>query len=338
MLKAALVKLETQLIEESAKSAGAGTAFDVVKSGDARVCLFGFPSVGKSSLLSKITDHDSQIGEYDFTTVTAIPAMLRVNGVSIQLIDLPGILAGASSGFGKGKQVLGVIRSADLIAFVIDSAKADQELSTLYDELHTFGIRVNELPPNVIITPMVKGGVSFDIKCQQTHLELDEMKSIATASKFRSGSIQIYEDITSDRLIDSFNITHLKYIPAMFIYNKVDTLCIEDIDRLARLPRSVVASVLYDLGLEGISQKIFTMLNITRVYTKSPGCPPDLEEAVLLKQGSTVRDLCMKIHKSMIDNFRGAIVWGRSVKRQGQVVKISHVLEDEDVITIKTAK
>lgn len=338
MLKAQLAKLEAQLIEDSAKSGFGGPQFDCARSGDARACLFGFPSVGKSSLLSKITDYESPVGDYDFTTVTAIPAILKVNGVQIQLLDLPGILQGASAGYGKGRQVLGVIRNCDLIVFVIDSAKADQEITTLLEELHSFGIRVNQKPPDVIVTSSVRGGVSFDLKANQTHLDIDEMRSIANTMRFRAGSMQIFEDITHDRFIDSFNLKHLIYLPAMFVYNKIDTLTIEEIDRLARLDRSVVASVLYDLGLEGISQKIFNSLDIIRIYTKSPGSPPDLEEAILLKKGSTVRDLCLKIHKSMIDTFKGAQVWGRSVTRQGQVVKISHPLSDEDVVTIKCNK
>lgn len=337
-LKAQLARLRAQLVEESSRGGDGGPQFDVARTGDARVCLFGFPSVGKSSLLSKITDYQSPIGDYDFTTVTAIPAILEVNGVKIQLLDLPGILQGASGGFGKGKQVLGVVRSCDLVVYVIDAAKADTEIGTLTEELHSFGIRVNELPPAVDITPMVKGGVTIDWTVPQTHMDESYMREIATANRFRSGHIHICEDITIDRFIDAFNVKSLRYIPAMFVYNKIDTLTMEEIDRLAHLPRSVVASVLYGLGLEMIKQKIFDMLEITRVYTKPPGEKPDFEGAVLLRKGATVRDLCMKIHKDLAENFKTAQVWGRSVKRPGQPVGLSHFLSDEDVACIKTAK
>jgi small GTP-binding protein len=338
MLKAQLAKLRAQLVEEASRGGDGGPQFDVARTGDARVCLFGFPSVGKSSLLSKLTDHQSEIGDYDFTTVTAIPAMLEVNGVKIQLLDLPGILQGASTGYGKGKQVLGVVRSCDLIVYVINAAKADTEIKTLTNELHTFGIRVNDTPPKVEIVPMIRGGVTIEWTVEQTHMDLEMMKSLATANKFRSGHIRITEDITVDRFIDAFNVKNLRYINAMFVYNKVDTLTIEEIDRLARLPKSVVASVIYDLGLELIKQKIFQELDITRVYTKPPGDKPDFERAVLLRRGDTVRDLCMAIHKDLVESFKGAVIWGRSVKRPGQIVGLSHVLEDEDVACIKVGK
>jgi small GTP-binding protein len=335
ILKARLAKLRAQLIEEPS-GGGGQPQFEVARTGDAQVCLFGFPSVGKSSLLSKLTGYQSPVGDYDFTTVTAIPAMLNVNGVKIQLLDLPGILQGASAGYGKGRQVLGVVRNCDLICFVVDSAKAEQEIKTLTEELHTFGIRVNERPPEVTIKPQVSGGVIYSISGPQTHMTEADMKAIVEASRFRSGHVDIREDITFERLIDAFNIKSLKYLPAMYVYNKVDTQTMEEIDRLAHKDCSVVTSVIFDLNLEEVSQKIFTMLDIVRIYTKKPGEAPDLEEAVLLRRGrSSVRDLCMKIHHDMVDSFRTAQVWGSSVKRQPQLVGLEHILVDVDVVSIK---
>ena len=338
MLKAQKAKILAQLLEEANASNGGGPQFDVARTGDARVALFGFPSVGKSSLLSKLTGTESEVGDYDFTTVTAIPAILKVNGVKIQLLDLPGILQGACTGYGRGKQVLGVVRSTDLIVFVIDAAKADMEIATLTNELHNFGIRVKEEPPNIDIQPSVRGGVTIDSTVPLTHLTDDLIQSLATANRFRSGHIIIREDATVDRLLDAFNRRTLVYIPAIYVYNKVDTLTIEEIARLAHQPNSVVASVLYNLNLDRISQAIYKKLDITRVYTKPPGGKPDFEEAVLLRKSTTVRDLCMHIHKDLVDNFAGAQVWGASSKRPGLQAGLDHVLMDEDVVCIKTSK
>jgi hypothetical protein len=65
---------------------------------DARVALIGFPSVGKSTLLSLTTKTASEAASYEFTTLTAIPGVLEYEGVRIQLLDLPGIVEGASQG------------------------------------------------------------------------------------------------------------------------------------------------------------------------------------------------------------------------------------------------
>jgi hypothetical protein len=79
--------------------------FDVTKSGDARVGLVGFPSVGKSTLLSKLTGTFSEAADYEFTTLTCIPGTFRYKGCKIQLLDLPGIIEGAKDGKGRGRQV-----------------------------------------------------------------------------------------------------------------------------------------------------------------------------------------------------------------------------------------
>jgi ribosome-interacting GTPase 1 len=70
LLKAKLAKYRAQLLEPQGKGAGKGEGFDVMKSGDARVALIGFPSVGKSTLLSSVTTTESVAAAYEFTTLT----------------------------------------------------------------------------------------------------------------------------------------------------------------------------------------------------------------------------------------------------------------------------
>jgi small GTP-binding protein len=91
------------------------------------VALVGFPSVGKSTFLSKITKTKSEAASYSFTTLTAIPGVLEYGGAEIQILDLPGIIEGASEGKGRGRQVISAAKvsldlklrkgSGNLIAF-----------------------------------------------------------------------------------------------------------------------------------------------------------------------------------------------------------------------------
>eukprot|EP00795_Rhopilema_esculentum_P009589 gene9589-17346_t len=129
LLKAKLAKYRSQLLEP-AKSAGAkGEGFDVMKSGDARVALIGFPSVGKSTLLNLLTDTASESASYEFTTLTCIPGVIEYNGANIQLLDLPGIIEGAAQGKGRGKQVIAVARTADLVIIMLDASKGETQKS-----------------------------------------------------------------------------------------------------------------------------------------------------------------------------------------------------------------
>lgn len=78
ILKAKLAKYRHELLEPKGGSSAKGEGFDVLRSGDARVALIGFPSVGKSTLLSKVTRTESIAAAYEFTTLTCIPGKIQV--------------------------------------------------------------------------------------------------------------------------------------------------------------------------------------------------------------------------------------------------------------------
>ena len=87
------------------------------------IFLLGFPSVGKSTLLNKLTGTFSEVASYEFTTLTCVPGIIYYQGAKIQLLDLPGIIEGAKDGKGRGRQVIAVGRTCDLICIVLDSAR-----------------------------------------------------------------------------------------------------------------------------------------------------------------------------------------------------------------------
>src|SRR5689334_21992934 len=92
----------------------------VRREGAAQVALVGPPNAGKSSLLHALSHVQIKIGDYAFTTLRPVPALTRIGGVLVQLVEIPGLIAGAGEDRGGGRALLGVLRGADAIVYCQD--------------------------------------------------------------------------------------------------------------------------------------------------------------------------------------------------------------------------
>src|SRR6266849_7028278 len=199
LLKAKMARLKRDMEENTQKrtlsTGGGASGFDIRKGGDATVILIGLPSVGKSTLLNRLTNAKSKVAAYAFTTLTVVPGILRLNGADIQILDLPGIISGASSGRGRGRRVLSVARNADLVLLVLDVFQPGQ-VQVLKRELHEMGIRIDQKPPDVVITRGSKGGIALTTSVKLTKLTPATIKGIVEAYGISNGGILIREDVT----------------------------------------------------------------------------------------------------------------------------------------------
>src|SRR5918992_2760163 len=112
----------------------------VRREGAAQVALVGPPNVGKSSLLQALSEIQIKTGDYPFTTLRPVPALTHIGGVLIQLVEIPGLIAGASEDRGGGRALLGVLRSADAIVFCLRLGADPAELAVVRDEIDAAGI------------------------------------------------------------------------------------------------------------------------------------------------------------------------------------------------------
>ncbi|RLI90198.1 MAG: GTP-binding protein [Candidatus Altiarchaeales archaeon] len=338
-LKAKLAKLRDLALEKKKSSSLKG--FAVKKQGDATVALVGFPSVGKSTLLNKLTNAESKVAEYEFTTLEVIPGMLTYKGAKIQILDIPGLIGGASIGKGRGKEVISVIRNSDLILIMLDF-NSIKDFEKITAELYNSGIRLNKEKPNVKLKKTASGGINI-FKSNKCSLSEETIKALLNEYGIYSGDITIMDDITIDDLIDVLAKNRV-YIPALVLINKIDMLNEKEINEL-RLeldkilkPKNfeyLLISAEKDINLSLLKEKIFQKLNFIRVYLK-PRNKPVSKDPVILRKGSTIADLCRKIHSSFEKNFLYAKVYGSSVKFPGQKKGLDHKLEDGDVVTIFT--
>jgi small GTP-binding protein len=333
--KIAVLRIER---ETRAKGKGGGVGYAVRKSGNATVGLVGYPSTGKSTLLNRLTAAESETGAYDFTTVSIIPGMLRWGGASIQILDMPGLVPGASKGRGRGREVLSVVRSVDLVLFLIDPEHPN--LRALTGELEGAGVRINQRPPRIVVQHSDRGGLTVSSTVRLTHLAGGGAAQIAREFGLHNGSIVFREDATIDQLIDVLAANRV-YILGLFAVNKSEMLTPAERTQIATDLRGfdpLFISARNQTGLDLLVDRIGGSLKFIRVYVKPPGQPPDLDEPVILRLGDTGEGRLRRLPQDLHRTFRAAQVWGKSARFPGQTVGRDHVLSDEDIVTIVIAR
>jgi len=338
MLKAKLAKLKRELIDESGKSGGggAGEGFDVAKTGDARVGFVGFPSVGKSTLLTNLAGVYSEVAAYEFTTLTTVPGCIKYKGAKVQLLDLPGIIEGAKDGKGRGKQVIAVARTCGLIFICLDIMKPLGHKALIEHELEGFGIRLNKEKPKLTFKRKDKGGINLQImKGPQENIDVETCKTICAEYKIHCADIILSEpNLTVDQLIDEIEGNRV-YIPCIYVLNKIDQITIEELDLVYKVPNAVPISAHHKWNFDDLLETMWEKLNLTRIYTKPKGDLPDYTSPVILSTNKrSVEDFCNKIHKHLMKDFKHALCWGQSVKHNPQRVGKDHILSDEDILQI----
>lgn len=339
LLKGKLARYRRELLEPQPGqgSSGGGQGFEIAKAGDARVSLIGFPSVGKSSFLLKVTNTKSEAANYEFTTLTSVGGILEYNGAEVQIVDLPGIIKAASQGKGRGRQVIAVSRTSDLILMVLDATKGGEQRQILEGELETMGIRLNKERPNILLKFKKTGGIKLNLITPPKYLDEKMVSAVLKDYKVHNADVLVRdENCTIDDFIDVINEQHMSYIKCLYVYNKVDAVSLEECDRLAREPNTVVISCEDELGIDDLKEEIWRQLGLIRLYTKRRGIAPNFDDPMVVRADSTILQVCDSIHRDMKNQFKYALVWGLSSKHSPQKCGLQHPVHDEDVVQIVT--
>ncbi|KAF9198941.1 hypothetical protein BGZ49_000120 [Haplosporangium sp. Z 27] len=323
LLKAKLAKLRRELLTPtSAGGGGPGLGFDVAKTGVGRIGFVGFPSVGKSTLMSKLTGTHSEVAAYEFTTLTTVPGVVQYNGAKLQILDLPGIIEGAKDGKGRGRQVIAVARTCSLIFLVLDVMKPLGDKRIIEKELEGFGIRLNQKPPNIYFKKKEKGGISMTNTVPLTRLDLDEVKAVLSEYKIHNADISFKCDASIDELIDVIEGNRV-YIPCLYVLNKIDQISIEELDLVCKIPHTVPICAHHEWNFDELLAKAWEYLDLARIYTKPKGQLPDYSSPVVLRrETASIEGFCNTIHKAILP------------KHNPQKVGKEHILADEDVVQI----
>ena len=152
-------------------------------------------------------------------------------GAKIQILDLPGLIKGAAEGKGRGKEILNVIRGADMVLYVLDPFQ-ESHFDILDLELWRSGMRLNQDKPQVFITRSNKGGIVVRSTVKQTNLTHEEIQEIVRSFGIVSATVTLRTDVTDDHIVDTLAGNRV-YSNAVVVINKVDLANEDDIQRLS---------------------------------------------------------------------------------------------------------
>jgi ribosome-interacting GTPase 1 len=281
LLKKRLAKLREAARSKKGVSRHA-SAFSIGAEGAGQAVLVGPANVGKSALVSALTNAAPEVAEYPYTTWTPTPGMMEYEDVQIQLLDAPPLDADHIE-----PELINLIRRADLILLVVDLQ----------------GYPIQQFEDTVAILQ--------DRRIAPAHLR--------------------------DRFEEAERMT---FVPLLVVVNKCDDegLC-DDFEVLRELLGRdytfVPVSALTGRNTLALRRAVFEALDLIRVYSKPPGRPADMTQPFVVPHGSTVEDMAAKVHQDFYHQLKSARVWG-SGAFDGQMVARDHVLEDGDIVELRT--
>lgn len=186
----------------------------------ADVGIIGFPSVGKSTFISVVSNAKPKIADYEFTTLIPNLGVVKHNDENLVFADMPGLIEGASDGVGLGHEFLKHIERCKVFLHIIDGYNTDEDieknLHTINSELEKFDkklldrpqiIAINKADINPDLDNIAKKLGAYTISCA-TNFGINELldKIFAIAKDAKNEEIQISEDIFFEKEKDEIII------------------------------------------------------------------------------------------------------------------------------------
>lgn len=342
-VKKQMATMRRELDEKKKKGTGrggGGPKLFVEKEGAAQLALLGLTNVGKSSLLSALTNARIEISDHPYTTREPVPSIMKYEDVQFQIVEAPALMEGSADGRAWGLKTLGVARNSDGLILMIDLSKDPvKQLSMILSELEKARLLVKKPKGKVEIERKYAGASLRIIQTGRLFgCSMREIEELLRNYHITDAIVKISGDVTLEEIEDSI-FENTIYKPAVIVANKIDLKGAQaNLNRLEKYVDKQIpiipVSTQKRIGLEKLGQTLFKTLSIIRVYTKEPGSRDYASNPFTLKKGSTLRDLAKSIHSDFRENFDFAKVWAKRLVFSPQKVGLSFILQDGDVVEI----
>ena len=118
---------------------------------------------------------------------------------------------------------------------MLDATKPHIHRDIIENELESVGIRLNRRPPNIYFKPKKTGGVGFTATVPLTQCNERLVQLILHEYKIFNAEVLFREDASAQDFIDVV-VGNAMYVPCLYVYNKIDQISIEEVDRIAHQP------------------------------------------------------------------------------------------------------
>ncbi len=342
-VKRKMALLRREIEEKKQKKAGVGgPKIFVEKEGDAQIVILGPTNVGRSSLLSLLTNSKVEISSYPYTTKEPTPGMFNYQDLQFQMVEAPALMEGSAEGGAWGLQTLTSARNSDGLILMVDLSQNPTE---------QFALISRELEKARILTRKPKARIEIEKKHMGSKLKIillgrlidcsvKDVKQLLRSYGIRDATLKIRGGARLDDVEEAI-FEGTTYRPTIIIANKADhPKASERIEQLklhiGEDVKILVTSCETRKGLENLGSEIFEMLDIIRVYTKDTGKRDACMRPFTIRKGSSVFDLAKRIHTDFYKQFSYAKVWSKRLRFSPQKVGGSFTLEDGDTVEIHT--
>ncbi|MGY0288207.1 MAG: TGS domain-containing protein [Candidatus Methanodesulfokora washburnensis] len=319
--------------QKAAKSKRGG--FAVEKRGAAQMVLIGFTNSGRSTVLSKLTNANPLISPYPFTTVEKPEeGMMEFKGAQIQVVEAPPIVP---DGGKLTNLAISLSYNSDILGIVLDGRiNPVDQLNEIASILEKYNISLKK-PRGVVRVIRSKAAPGIIVKNKGRILDGSEydVRKILENYGVRQAWVEIEGEVSLSDVEESV-LSEKKYKPfILFVTHADDELAKKNVEALRKLGVLVIpVDLSSEVDRESLGEYILKELNLIRVYTKSKAEKGFSERALVVRRGTTAREVARIIHKDLYENFKYAKVWSKRLPYSPMRVGPDFELEDGDAIEI----